>query len=268
MFGHRHATMAVLAAATVVGLGGGIAVAASTGSLPIAAGDHPHTTSTTRPPTTSAAPAVEDTTPPTSATGASNGAGPDATGPAKFGLCTAYSSGEGVTNGDKADSTAFQALATAAGGAANIPSFCADATPGGGVLLRRRHPGRGRVPGPDPVEWRRERTGHRAQQQHPGEQRGADGSRQQQRGSQPPTLTPRRSCAPLGRPRSSGLEGQELLVALPRVGAQQRPGTSGHNGFRGGDDGGGGLVPGGEVPGAADDVRPDGAELDDVGALV
>lgn len=133
MFGHRHATMAVLAAATVVGLGGGIAVAASTGSLPIAAGDHPHTTSTTRPPTTSAAPAVEDTTPPTSATGASNGAGPDATGPAKFGLCTAYSSGEGVTNGDKADSTAFQALATAAGGAANIPSFCADATPGGGA---------------------------------------------------------------------------------------------------------------------------------------
>ena len=135
MLGHRHATIAVLAV-TAAGLGGGVALAASTGSLPIAAGDHPHTSTTTRAPATSTAPtagaAVDDATP-TSAPGTSNGAGPDATGPAKFGLCTAYSSGNGVTEGNKADSTAFQALATAAGGAANIPSFCADATPGGGA---------------------------------------------------------------------------------------------------------------------------------------
>ena len=67
------------------------------------------------------------------ATPDSNGTqGPDVNGPAKFGLCNAYVSGEGVENGGKEDSTAFRALATAAAGspgdtdAARIAAFCAD----------------------------------------------------------------------------------------------------------------------------------------------
>lgn len=133
MLRHRHAKLAVLAAAAVAALGGGIAVAASTGTLPSAAGDHPHTTTpTTGPHGSMTAPAVKDT-PPASTTPAPGSRGPDATGPAKFGLCTAWAAGNGTANGHKADSTAFQALATAAGGVANIPAFCADATPGGGA---------------------------------------------------------------------------------------------------------------------------------------
>jgi hypothetical protein len=52
--------------------------------------------------------------------------GPDVTGPAKAGLCRAWASGQGATNGGKADSTAFEALAKAAGGADQIAAFCAD----------------------------------------------------------------------------------------------------------------------------------------------
>lgn len=49
--------------------------------------------------------------------------GPDATGPAAFGLCTAFTHG-----GLEATSTAFKSLAVAAKGEANIESFCADVT--------------------------------------------------------------------------------------------------------------------------------------------
>ena len=52
--------------------------------------------------------------------------GPDATGAAKAGLCQAWASGQGATNGGKADATAFEALAKAAGGADQIAGFCAD----------------------------------------------------------------------------------------------------------------------------------------------
>ena len=57
--------------------------------------------------------------------------GPDATGPAKDGLCRAWQSGQGGENGLKDDSTAFKALAAAAGGADNIAEFCKDVTKGG-----------------------------------------------------------------------------------------------------------------------------------------
>ena len=58
--------------------------------------------------------------------------GPDATGAPKFGLCTAYFAGQGGEQGEKLDSTAFQALAAAAAASpgetdeARIEAFCAD----------------------------------------------------------------------------------------------------------------------------------------------
>jgi hypothetical protein len=51
-------------------------------------------------------------------------AGPDASGAARHGLCQAWSAGQGDENGKRADSTAFQALATAAGGADQIAAYC------------------------------------------------------------------------------------------------------------------------------------------------
>jgi hypothetical protein len=51
-------------------------------------------------------------------------AGPDASGAARHGLCQAWSAGQGDENGKRADSTAFQALAAAAGGADRIPAYC------------------------------------------------------------------------------------------------------------------------------------------------
>jgi hypothetical protein len=54
--------------------------------------------------------------------------GPDATGPAKFGLCTAYQAalahGQAVNH-----SVAFANLAKAAGGASNISAYCAGVVP-------------------------------------------------------------------------------------------------------------------------------------------
>lgn len=56
--------------------------------------------------------------------GGSSANGPDATGSAKNGLCQAWQSGQGGTNGKRMDSTAFQALATAAGGADKVAAYC------------------------------------------------------------------------------------------------------------------------------------------------
>jgi hypothetical protein len=52
--------------------------------------------------------------------------GPDATGPAAFGLCTAFTKG-----GLDASSTGFKSLTVAAKGEANIESFCADVAAAG-----------------------------------------------------------------------------------------------------------------------------------------
>jgi hypothetical protein len=49
-----------------------------------------------------------------------NGRGPDLSGRAARGLCTAFSK-----NGLKSTSTAYRALSEAAGGASNIPAYCA-----------------------------------------------------------------------------------------------------------------------------------------------
>jgi hypothetical protein len=50
--------------------------------------------------------------------------GQDASGPARHGLCQAWLAGQGDEHGKRADSTAFQALAAAAGGADQVPAYC------------------------------------------------------------------------------------------------------------------------------------------------
>jgi hypothetical protein len=86
--------------------------------------------------TTTAATAVNQ------ARGGSTGTGPDATGPAKEGLCRAWQAARGQDKqdgdrddkkdrkkaGKRQDSTAFRALAAAAGGADRIAAYC-QATP-------------------------------------------------------------------------------------------------------------------------------------------
>jgi hypothetical protein len=59
---------------------------------------------------------------PDTATG--RGAGPDASGAAKHGLCQAWSAGQGDDHGKRADASAFQALAAAAGGADQVAAYC------------------------------------------------------------------------------------------------------------------------------------------------
>ncbi len=132
---HRPAAAAALSIA-VAGLAGGVAVGASTGALPLAGGgdDGPGPAA---PATASHTPGSETTSArhgPPASDPAPNGQGPDVTGPARFGLCQAESSGQGGTNGGKLDSVAFQALATAAGGAGNVAAYCADTTPGGNAM--------------------------------------------------------------------------------------------------------------------------------------
>jgi hypothetical protein len=56
--------------------------------------------------------------------------GPDATGAARVGLCQAWEAGQGDDQGRRMDAVAFQALATAAGGAASIAGYCEDVTAG------------------------------------------------------------------------------------------------------------------------------------------
>jgi len=60
----------------------------------------------------------------------SSAAGPDAAAAARAGLCRAWQAGKGSDDGRRADAPAFQALAAAAGGADNIPGYCADVTAG------------------------------------------------------------------------------------------------------------------------------------------
>jgi len=133
---HSRTAVAGLAIAAAA-LTGGFAVAASSGTLPIASGrdEGPNPTAASAASHTPGADGTSATSsPPAPANAPSNspnGQGPDATGPAKFGLCNAFTSGQGTTKGEKADSVAFQALATAAGGAGNIAAYCSNATPGG-----------------------------------------------------------------------------------------------------------------------------------------
>jgi hypothetical protein len=60
----------------------------------------------------------------TSDTPSDHATGPDASGAARHGLCQAWLAGQGDEHGKRADSTAFQALAAAAGGADQIAAYC------------------------------------------------------------------------------------------------------------------------------------------------
>jgi hypothetical protein len=61
--------------------------------------------------------------------GNANATGPDATGPAKDGLCRAWQAGQAGQHGKREDSPAFRALAAAAGGADKIAAYCQATTP-------------------------------------------------------------------------------------------------------------------------------------------
>ncbi len=107
----KAAAAAVAAAAAL----GGLATAAYAGALPAPAQQFAHNTIGAPSPKPSHSPASQPTATPV---------GPDATGPAAFGLCTAYSHAKAHgTASQKA--VAFRNLAAAAGGAANITAYCA-----------------------------------------------------------------------------------------------------------------------------------------------
>jgi hypothetical protein len=68
-----------------------------------------------------------------SAGGQGSAVGPDASGPARAGLCRAWQAGRGGDNGSWEDSVAFQALVDAAGGADKVAAYCEDVVAGGGA---------------------------------------------------------------------------------------------------------------------------------------
>jgi hypothetical protein len=106
LFASKVAVAATLGAVAV----GGVTTAAYTGSLPTPVQDVAHDTV--------GAPAAHHGKP------AGTPKGPDATGKAAFGLCTAYQAA--LANGDaNTNSVAFKNLAVAAGGAENIAAYCA-----------------------------------------------------------------------------------------------------------------------------------------------
>jgi hypothetical protein len=123
--------LAVAVLAAVLSIGG---VAAATGVFPRPAkspGHGPGSTGGGGGAPTTAAPGRNGatTTEAERARGGGTATGPDASGPAKEGLCRAWLAGEGAANGNREDSTAFRALAAAAGGADRIEAYCQDVTP-------------------------------------------------------------------------------------------------------------------------------------------
>ncbi|HZD00054.1 MAG TPA: hypothetical protein VFA46_07625 [Actinomycetes bacterium] len=104
---------------------GGVA-AAATGTLPEPAQRMAHQLVSAAP-----APAGEDHP----QAGGDAAKGPDATGAAKAGLCTAYMAGKGGTNGGRNGSVAFQALEQAAGGADKVADYCKDVTEHSGQAM-------------------------------------------------------------------------------------------------------------------------------------
>ena len=120
MIGGKVATGLLAGVAVVVG---GAGVAAYADLLPTVAQQVAHDSIGAPLPRTerSAAPTDGPTVEPTAVrTATTKPAGPDATGPAAHGLCTAFARG-----GLNATSTAYASLASAAKGASNIATYCA-----------------------------------------------------------------------------------------------------------------------------------------------
>ena len=103
-------------AAVAVAASGGIALAASQGVLTATNGAGPHTSSQI--------PAVAPTSDAPTVT-------PSPT-PSMRGLCVAFRAGAAAHGGRGADNPAFKALVTAAGGSANVATFCASQVPSPG----------------------------------------------------------------------------------------------------------------------------------------
>ena len=113
------AKAAAAAAAAAVALGGGVAAAAYTSTLPAPAQQFAHSLIGAPSPQPSHRPGTPRATP-----ARTDAVGPDATGPAGSGLCTAYAHAKAHgTASHKA--VAFRNLAAAAGGAAKIAAYCA-----------------------------------------------------------------------------------------------------------------------------------------------
>jgi hypothetical protein len=123
------AAAAVLVAALSIG---GVAAAAGVFPAPAQpAADHGRGSSGSGPATPGRSDAATTTTAADNRErGNGTATGPDATGPAKDGLCRAWESGQGGEHGRRMDSTAFRALAAAAGGADKIAAYCQATTSG------------------------------------------------------------------------------------------------------------------------------------------
>jgi hypothetical protein len=109
---------AAAAAAAAAAALGGVAAAAYTSTLPAPAQQFAHSVIGAPSPQPSHRPGTPQATP-----ARTDAIGPDATGPAAFGLCTAYAHAKAHgTASQKA--MAFRNLAAAAGGAAKIAAYC------------------------------------------------------------------------------------------------------------------------------------------------
>ena len=127
-------TAKAAAAAVAVSALGGAAAAAYTGVLPAPAQRLAHNAIGAPLPKPAHSPATPQASPTRPAA-----AGPDDTGPAALGLCTAYAHAKADGTGPQ-KGVAFRNLAAAAGGAAKIDAFCAAAS----------HPGSTQAPTPSP----------------------------------------------------------------------------------------------------------------------
>jgi hypothetical protein len=103
---------AVAVAALAVGTGG-VALAASTGTLPNPLGNHP---------TPAASAGQSDSSHGSAASPHPSGSADPS--PSLVGLCHAYTAGAASAQGKALDSPAFRALLTAAGGKDNVDSYC------------------------------------------------------------------------------------------------------------------------------------------------
>ncbi|MGW5241567.1 hypothetical protein ACWEOW_21755 [Monashia sp. NPDC004114] len=121
-----RAKLAATIAAATIGVGGVAAVAVSARHQPAATPNaHSSVAATPTMPAGAAAAGDQAATP----TGAPTGTpvGPDATGSAAHGLCTAWAAHE-AGSGEALGAIAFKNLATAAGGADKVATFCATVT--------------------------------------------------------------------------------------------------------------------------------------------
>src|SRR5262249_40142277 len=106
----------------------GVAAAAYTGTLPAPAQQFAHSVIGAPSPQPSHRPGTPQPGhrpgTPQASPARTNAAGPDATGPAAFGLCTAYPHAKAHGKASQ-KAVAFRNLAAAAGGAAKIAAYCA-----------------------------------------------------------------------------------------------------------------------------------------------